>query len=166
MLQGRRPLLVEVQALLGPGAEGTRPRTLGIDAARVTLLMAVLNSRAGVAVGPAEVFVAAVGGITIAEPAVDLGVALAVASAAEGLVVPSEFVVFGELGLAGEVRMVPGAERRLAEAWRAGFTRALVPASTSRRGCPTGHGASTACVRWHEALTSTIPLWSTVAASR
>ncbi len=165
VLQGRRPLLVEVQALLGPGAEGTRPKTLGIDAARVTLLLAVLSSRAGVAVGPAEVFVAAVGGINIVEPAVDLGVALAVASAAEGLVVPPEFVVFGELGLAGEVRMVPGAERRLAEAWRAGFSRALVPASTSGEGVPPGmvlHRVRTL----DEALTSTIPLWSNVAASR
>jgi DNA repair protein RadA/Sms len=165
VLQGRRPLLVEVQALLGPGAEGTRPKTLGIDAARVTLLLAVLNSRAGVAVGPAEVFVAAVGGITIVEPAVDLGVALAVASAAEGLVVPPEFVVFGELGLAGEVRMVPGAERRLAEAWRAGFSRALVPASTPSEGVPAGmvlHRVRTL----DEALTSTLPLWSTVAATR
>lgn len=165
VLQGRRPLLVEVQALLGPGAEGTRPRTLGIDAARVTLLLAVLSRRTDVVVGPAEVFVAAVGGISVVEPAVDLGVALAVASAAEEMVVPPEFVVFGELGLAGEVRMVPGAERRLAEAWRAGFTRALVPASTPSDGVPPGmvlHRVRTL----DEALTSTIPVWSTVAASR
>src|SRR5580704_6712934 len=129
VMQGRRPLLVEVQALLGPGAEGTRPRTLGIDAARVTLLLAVLSRRTDVVVGGAEVFVAAVGGISITEPAVDLAVALAVASAAQGRVVPPDLVVFGELGLAGEVRLVPGAERRLAEAARAGFTRALVPPS-------------------------------------
>ena len=90
VLQGRRPLLVEVQALLGPGATGTRPRTLGIDAARVTLLLAVLSRRTEVVVGAAEVFVAAVGGISITEPAVDLGVALAVASAAEERVVPSD----------------------------------------------------------------------------
>jgi DNA repair protein RadA/Sms len=165
VLQGRRPLLVEVQALLGPGVEGTRPRTLGIDAARVTLLLAVLSRRSQVFVGPAEVFVAAVGGISVVEPAVDLGVALAVASAAEDMVVPPEFVVFGELGLAGEVRMVPGAERRLNEAFRAGFTRALVPASTPSDGVPPGmvlHRVRTL----DEALTSTIPVWSTVAASR
>src|SRR6204780_1016370 len=88
VLQGRRPLLVEVQALLGPGAEGMRPRTLGIDAARVTLLLAVLSRRTDVVVGPAEVFVAAGGGINVVEPAVDLGVAVAVASAAEDMVVP------------------------------------------------------------------------------
>jgi DNA repair protein RadA/Sms len=164
VLQGRRPLLVEVQALLGPNGDG-RPKTLGIDSARVTLLLAVLSSRAHVLVGQAEVFVAAVGGVSIVEPAVDLGVALAVASAARGLVVPKEFVVFGELGLAGEVRMVPGAERRLAEARRAGFSRALVPASTSSEGVPPGmqlHPVRTL----DEALTSTIPLWSTGAASR
>jgi DNA repair protein RadA/Sms len=164
VLQGRRPLLVEVQALLGPGGDG-RPKALGIDAARVTLLLAVLSSRANVGVGQAEVFVAAVGGVSIVEPAVDLGVALAVASAARGLVVPKEYVVFGELGLAGEVRMVPGAERRLAEAWRAGFSRALVPASTSSEGVPPGMELDRVRTL-DEALTSTIPLWSTVAASR
>jgi DNA repair protein RadA/Sms len=165
VLQGRRPLLVEVQALLGPSAGGTRPRTLGIDAARVTLLLAVLSRRTEVVVGVAEVFVAAVGGISITEPAVDLGVALAVASAAEAKVVPSDLVVFGELGLAGEVRMVPGADRRLAEARRAGFTRALVPPSTPADAFPPG--MDVVPVRTlGEALTSTIPLWSTVAASR
>jgi DNA repair protein RadA/Sms len=165
VLQGRRPLLVEVQALLGPGAVGTRPRTLGIDAARVTLLLAVLSRRTDVVVGAAEVFVAAVGGITITEPAVDLGVALAVASAAQGRVVPSDLIVFGELGLAGEVRMVPGADRRLAEAWRAGFTRALVPPSTPLDSVPPGLEVQRVRTL-SEALTSTIPLWSNVAASR
>jgi DNA repair protein RadA/Sms len=165
VLQGRRPLLVEVQALLGPGAVGTRPRTLGIDAARVTLLLAVLSRRTEVVVGAAEVFVAAVGGISITEPAVDLGVALAVASAAQGKVVPSDLIVFGELGLAGEVRMVPGADRRLAEAGRAGFTRALVPPSTPVDAVPAGMTVQRVRTL-AEALTSTIPLWSTVAASR
>jgi len=165
VLQGRRPLLVEVQALLGPGAPGTRPRTLGIDAARVTLLLAVLSRRTEVIVGPAEVFVAAVGGISIVEPAVDLGVALAVASAAVGRVVPSDLVVFGELGLAGEVRTVPGADRRLAESWRAGFSRAVVPSSIPADAVPAGMDVERVRTL-AEALTSTIPVWSTVAASR
>jgi DNA repair protein RadA/Sms len=145
VLQGRRPLLVEVQALLGPagggggsGASGAsggsganaRPITLGVDASRVSLLLAVLGCRADVVNTGGQVFVAAVGGITISEPAVDLAVALSVASAALGRAVPADLVVFGELGLAGEVRAVPGADRRLAEAARAGFTRAIVPAST------------------------------------
>jgi DNA repair protein RadA/Sms len=165
VLQGRRPLLVEVQALLGPGAVGTRPRTVGIDAARVTLLLAVLGRRTEVVVGAAEVFVAAVGGITITEPAVDLGVALAVASAAVGRVVPPDLIVFGELGLAGEVRMVPGADRRLAEGARAGFTRALVPPSVPVDAVPRGMVLERIRTL-AEGLTSTIPVWSTVAASR
>jgi DNA repair protein RadA/Sms len=139
VLQGRRPLLVEVQALLGPPAGGgasggsganARPITLGVDASRVSLLLAVLGCRADVVNTGGQVFVAAVGGISISEPAVDLAVALSVASAALGRAVPADLVVFGELGLAGEVRAVPGADRRLAEAARAGFTRAIVPAST------------------------------------
>ena len=172
--QRRRPRPPGPAAAAGGGAGAARPRapagrgprTLGIDAARVTLLLAVLSRRTEVVVGLAEVFVAAVGGISITEPAVDLGVALAVASAAEGRVVPSDLVVFGELGLAGEVRMVPGAERRLAEAWRAGFTRALVPPSTPAEAVPAGHGRGHRVRTLGEALTSTIPVWSTVAASR
>ena len=165
VLQGRRPLLVEVQALLGPGAGATRPRTSGIDPSRVTLLLAVLSRRAAVVVGAAEVFVAAVGGISITEPAVDLGVALAVASAAEDRVVPSDIVVFGELGLGGEVRMVPGADRRLAEAWRAGFTKAVVPPSTPKEAFPPGMDVIPVRTL-AEALATTIPLWLTVEASR
>jgi len=174
VLQGRRPLLVEVQALLGPGGQpGSRPRTLGIDAGRVALLMAVLGFRTGVAIGGAEVFVAAVGGITITEPAADLAVALAVASVALGRVVPSDLVVFGELGLAGELRMVPAADRRLAEAGRAGFTRALVPASTPRDRWPPGlhvHRVRTLSealdLAMEEVGPDTMPPWLTVAASR
>ena len=129
VLQGRRPLLVEVQALLGPaaaaGASGAnaRPITLGVDASRVSLLLAVLGCRADVVNTGGQVFVAAVGGISISEPAVDLAVALAWRPSSAGRAVPADLVVFGELGLAGEVRAVPGADRRLAEAARAGFTR-------------------------------------------
>ncbi len=108
----------------------SRPHTLGIDAARANLLKAVLACRTAVEVPvPAEFFVAAVGGISVTEPAADLAVALAMASVVRRHPVPPDLVVFGELGLAGEVRTVPGVERRLAEAHRAGFTRALVPAS-------------------------------------
>ena len=133
VLQGRRPLLVEVQALLGPAAAGagTRPRALGFDPARADLLLAVLSCRTIVPVQPgAQLFVAAVGGITITEPAADLGMALAMASVITGRPFAADLVAFGELGLAGEVRTVPGADRRLAEARRAGFARALVPASS------------------------------------
>ena len=117
-------------AASGASGANARPITLGVDAARVSLLLAVLGCRADVVNTGGQVFVAAVGGISISEPAVDLAVALSVASAALGRAVPADLVVFGELGLAGEVRAVPGADRRLAEAARAGFTRAIVPAST------------------------------------
>jgi len=136
VLQGRRPLLVEVQALIGASAGGAaggqRPITLGIDATRVTLFLALLSCRAGIISNGGQVFVSAVGGINVSEPAVDLAVAVAVASAALEQAVPDNLIVFGELGLAGELRAVPGAERRLAEAARAGFTRAIVPASTPK----------------------------------
>ena len=182
VLQGRRPLLVEVQALLGPGTGGgtgpPRPQTLGIDAARANFLLAVLACRTTVDLpGSAQMFAAAVGGITVTEPAADLAVALAMASVITDRALPPDVVVFGELGLAGEVRTVPGADRRLAEAHRAGFTRALVPASTlSASAAPppgmTLHGVRTLA----EALTTarseagvrvgtgTMPGWPTVPA--
>jgi DNA repair protein RadA/Sms len=176
VLQGRRPLLVEVQALLGPAGTGSRTRTLGIDAARVNLLLAVLGCRTDVDIGGAEVFVAAVGGITITEPAADLATALAIASAARGRTIPADTVVFGELGLAGEVRTVPGAERRLYEAGRGGFTRALVPASTPVEALPPGlevHRVRTLAVALdtldavgRQDATGTMRPWLTVAASR
>ena len=134
VLQGRRPLLVEVQALLGPavGGHGARPRTLGVDPSRADLLLAVLACRTAVEVASAsQVFVAAAGGISVTEPAADLALALAMASVISNRPIPSDVVAFGELGLAGEVRTVPGADRRLAEAQRAGFTRALVPLSSA-----------------------------------
>jgi len=187
VLQGRRPLLVEVQALLGPGTGGAagsgRPHTLGVDAARAGLLLAVLSCRTGVVVPvPAEFFVAAVGGITITEPAADLALALALASVVRQRPVPADLVAFGELGLAGEVRTVPGADRRLAEARRAGFTRALVPASTlgvataAAAAAPAGmevHGVRTLAealaVAGAEAVAETgpgtMPGWSTVPAA-
>ena len=188
VLQGRRPLLVEVQALLGPGTGSSgggvasRPHTLGIDAARANLLMAVLACRTTVDVPvPAEFFVAAVGGITVSEPAADLAVALAMASVVRQRPVPADLVVFGELGLAGEVRTVPGVERRLAEAQRAGFARALVPSSalgdaTASAPGPAGlvvHGVRTLAEALELAGTEagaqtgpgTMPGWSTVRAA-
>ncbi len=132
VLQGRRPLLVEIQALHGPGGAGaSRPHALGIDAARANLLVAVLSCRSAVPVpATGEFFVAAAGGIAVTEPAADLAVVLALASVVTGHAIPANLVAFGELGLAGEVRTVPGASRRLAEAQRVGFTRALVPATS------------------------------------
>jgi len=103
------------------------------------MVLAVLECRAQVALGAVELFVSAAGGIRAVEPAADLPLALALASAAAGEALPADLVAFGEVGLAGEVRSVPGAPRRLAEAARLGFTRALVPA-----GAPPGPPGITA----------------------
>jgi len=131
VLQGRRPLLVEIQALACVGAPGGPRRTaLGVDGRRLATVVAVLEARVGIELGAVELFASAAGGIRSTEPATDLPLALAVASAAAGVPLPKDLVSFGEVGLAGEVRQAAGAERRLAEAGRLGFTRALVPAST------------------------------------
>ena len=127
--EGHRPLLVEVQALVAPAAAGIGRRTAaGVDANRVSLLLAVLAQRAACDVLRDDIFVNVAGGMRLLEPAADLGVACAIASSARGRAIDAHTVVFGELGLAGEVRAVPMAEARLAEARRLGFTRCLLPA--------------------------------------
>jgi DNA repair protein RadA/Sms len=181
VLHGRRPLLVEVQALLGPGAGSTttRPHALGLDPARANLTRALLACRTEVEVPVAsDFFVAAVGGLSVTEPAADLAVALAMASVVCGVPVPSDLVAFGELGLAGEVRTVPEADRRLAETRRAGFRRALVPASVADAVAEAPGGLAVLGVRTlAEALVTafgragtpgapgTMPEWSTVPAA-
>jgi DNA repair protein RadA/Sms len=129
--EGRRALLAEVQALVGyTQAEIPRRVTSGLDAARVGMLVAVLKRRTGLKLGGYEVYAATVGGVRLYEPAVDLAVALAIASSTAGLSVPGDVVAIGEVGLAGEVRRVPGLTRRVAEAQRLGFRRALVPVAS------------------------------------
>ena len=129
-MEGVRPLLVEVQALVaGSRLPAPRRSAAGIDHNRLGLLLAVLDRRAGVATGESDVYVSAVGGVRVGEPGVDLAVCLAVASAATGLPVAADTVVVGEVGLGGEVRQVAHTARRLAEAARLGFRRAVVPAS-------------------------------------
>lgn len=172
ILQGRRPLLVEVQALIGKTEAAKRPRAQGLDAARAGVLAAVLTSRAGVSFQKGELFVAAAGGVSVAEPAADLAVAVAMASAQRGTLVPPEIVVFGEIGLAGEVRTVPGTDRRLAEAWRCGFLGAVVPASTPDDAVPDGmrvcrvRNVADALEAASESQTGTMPSWLTATASR
>jgi DNA repair protein RadA/Sms len=134
LLQGRRPLVVELQALVCPApaglAAGARRSVQGLDSGRLALVLAVLEARLGLTLGALQVFVSAAGGVRATEPAMDLPLALALTSAAEAVALPERLVSFGEVGLAGELRHVPGADRRLAEAARMGFTTALVPAST------------------------------------
>ncbi|MFB9428008.1 DNA repair protein RadA [Streptoalloteichus tenebrarius] len=128
VVEGKRPLLAEVQALVaGSGLATPRRAVSGLDSARVAMVLAVLERRGRVRLGDADVFTATVGGMRVVEPAADLAVALAVASAARDLPLPPDVVALGEVGLAGEVRRVAGAGRRLAEAVRLGYTRALVP---------------------------------------
>jgi len=134
-LEGRRPLPAEVQALVGHSAtEVPRRTTSGLDGARVGMIVAVLQRRASVRLGKQDVYAATVGGMRLTEPSVDLAVAIALASSASNLNVPAGVIAIGEVGLAGEVRRVAGLSRRLAEAERMGFRRAVVPAGSNALG--------------------------------
>ena len=137
-LEGRRPLVTEVQALVAPTAAPMPRRTAqGLDPGRLAILVAVLERRARVALSGQDVFAATAGGVRVSEPAADLATCVALASAARDWEVPSDLVVFGEVGLGGEVRPVPQLPRRLAEAARLGFRRALVPAGQDAGGLAT-----------------------------
>lgn len=127
-LEGRRPLVTEIQSLVAR-AHGPAPRrtTHGVDGSRVAMILAALERRARAPLGGSDSYVATVGGVRVAEPAADLAVALALASAILDRPLARDVIAFGEVGLAGEVRPVPGAARRLAEAGRLGFTTAYVP---------------------------------------
>jgi DNA repair protein RadA/Sms len=130
---GARPLLVEIQALVAPATAGIgRRTTAGVDGNRVALLLAVLAQRAACDVLDRDVFVNVAGGLRMSEPAIDLGVACAIASSARGRALDAGTVVFGEVGLAGEIRAVPLCELRLAEAARLGFRRAVLPVHNAR----------------------------------
>jgi DNA repair protein RadA/Sms len=127
-VEGKRPLLAEVQALVaGKDIPSPRRAVSGLDSARVAMILAVLQRRGRLRLHDAEVYTATVGGMRLTEPAADLAVALAVASAQRDQPLPSGLVVLGELGLTGEVRRIVGLQRRLAEAARLGFREALVP---------------------------------------
>jgi DNA repair protein RadA/Sms len=129
-LEGTRPVLLELQALVAQAAIGTPRRTvLGADYNRVCLLLAVLEKRAGVPLGSQDVFVNVAGGGRVTEPAADLGIVVAAASSYMDRPVPSDVFVVGEVGLTGEVRAVAGLELRLREAAALGFHRAIVPQS-------------------------------------
>ncbi|GAA3431438.1 DNA repair protein RadA [Kutzneria kofuensis] len=128
VMEGKRPLLAEVQALVSKtGLPAPRRAVSDLDSARLAMILAVLERRGRVRLTDQDVFSAAVGGMRITEPAADLAIALAVASATVDAALPADVVAVGEVGLAGEIRRVTGVGRRLAEAARLGFTRALVP---------------------------------------
>jgi DNA repair protein RadA/Sms len=128
-LEGRRPLMTEVQSLVARSEIPTpRRATSGLDSARVAMIIAVLARRARAPLGNQDVYLSTVGGVRLTEPASDLAVAMAIASAVRDQPMPEDAVAFGELGLAGELRPVAGIPRRLAEAARLGFRAAFVPA--------------------------------------
>jgi DNA repair protein RadA/Sms len=129
-IEGHRPLLVEIQALVADSSLAMPRRSaLGVDSGRLSLLTAVLEKRVGVALGKDDVYASAVGGVRVVEPAADLGLALAMVSSKKGRLIPADLVACGEVGLAGEIRQVSHTARRLAEAARLGFTAAVVPPS-------------------------------------
>lgn len=127
-IEGSRPLLVEVQALVNPTNYGYPKRTAsGIDLTRVNLLIAVLERRTKLKLSDKDIYVNIVGGIRLTEPAADLAVCMAIASAAKGMMLKKNAVVFGEVGLSGEVRHVPLLDKRLSESKKLGFEAAIGP---------------------------------------
>ena len=132
-LEGTRPMLVEIQALVDSGGPSPRRLSVGLDRDRLAMLLAVLHRHAGVACMDQDVFVNAVGGVRISEPAADLAVMLAISSSLRGKALPSGFLAFGEVGLAGEVRPAPRGQERLREAAKLGFSVALVPKANAPR---------------------------------
>lgn len=126
-LEGTRPLLVEIQALVDGGSPAPRRLSVGLERDRLAMLLAVLSRHAGVACADQDVFVNAVGGVRISEPAADLAVMLAITSSLRGKALLRGFIAFGEVGLAGEIRPAPRGQERLKEAAKLGFTTAIVP---------------------------------------
>jgi DNA repair protein RadA/Sms len=127
-LEGRRPLVAEVQALMVDSQiPSPRRTTSGLESPRIAMILAVVERHGGVKLGKQDIYTATVGGVKLTEPSADLAIALAVASSSSDTPLPSNLVAIGEVGLAGEVRRVTGVQRRLAEAHRLGFTHALVP---------------------------------------
>jgi DNA repair protein RadA/Sms len=130
--EGTRPLLVEIQALLDEAhAPNPRRLSLGLEQNRLAMLLAVLHRHAGIACFDQDVFINAVGGVKITEPGADLPVLLAIVSSLRNKPLPEKMVVFGEVGLAGEIRPVQRGQERLKEAAKLGFTRAIIPSANA-----------------------------------
>ncbi len=127
-VEGRRPLVAEVQALVSPtGAPQPRRVTSGLDSSRIAMMLGVLERRAGYRLADHDCFVATVGGVKLTEPATDLAVACAIASSVQDIAIPSDVLIVGEVGLSGDVRSVRSLDRRLSEGQRLGFRRAIIP---------------------------------------
>jgi DNA repair protein RadA/Sms len=137
--EGTRPLLVEIQALVDSSALGN-PRRLavGVDQNRLAMLLAVLHRHGGLQVGDQDVFVNVVGGVKVLETSADLALLLAIVSSFRDRVLPQDLVVFGEVGLSGEIRPVPSGQERLQEAAKHGFKRAIIPRANRPKNLPDG----------------------------
>ena len=140
-MEGTRPLLVEVQALVNRTSYGYPKRAAsGIDLNRVNLLVAMLERRTKLNLAEQDIYINIVGGIKLTEPAADLAVCMAIASASKGMQLASNAVVFGEVGLSGEIRHVPFTEKRLAEAKKLGFDAAIGPVQKGTKKTDSYHG--------------------------
>lgn len=132
-MEGTRPLLIELQALTSPTAFGLPRRTAnGIDYNRLTVLMAVLEKRANMNLSSQDVYLNVVSGIKISEPAIDLGIILAVASSFKNISIEKSLVAIGEVGLTGEIRTVNMIEKRLKEAEKLGFKKCIIPENNKK----------------------------------
>jgi DNA repair protein RadA/Sms len=152
-LEGTRPLLVEIQALVSPTSYGTPQRTAsGFDGRRLQMLLAVLEKRIGYRLSSQDVFINIAGGVRLEEPAVDLGVVVAIASSFQNVPSDPRAVVIGEVGLGGEVRSVSQVTRRLAEAEKLGLSRAVVPKGSATEGKKSGKLSVTEAANLNEAL--------------
>jgi DNA repair protein RadA/Sms len=140
-LEGTRPLLVEIQALVNPTSFGYPKRTAsGFDLNRLNLLIAVLERRTKLNLSDKDIYINVVGGLKLNDPAADLAICMAIASAAAGKRLGDELVVFGEVGLGGEIRSVHSGDRRVAEAKKLGFTQAIAPKSAQKNSFIKGVG--------------------------
>jgi len=154
-IEGTRPVLVEIQALVAPSLLGTpRRAVVGWDSTRLAMITAVLDARCGLSVGANDIYLNIAGGLRIVEPAADLAVAAALVSALTETPVPADTVVFGEIGLSGRVRPVAHAEARLKEAAKLGFAEAWVPAGRVAR---TGDGMATVAIGHLGELVARLP---------
>ena len=134
-MEGTRPVLVEIQALVAPSALGTpRRAVVGWDPSRLSMLVAVLEAHGRVKLGQHDIYLNVAGGMKISEPAADLAAAAALVSSLTGAVLPHDMVFFGEVGLSGAVRPVPHANLRLKEATKLGFARAVAPQGLQDQG--------------------------------
>lgn len=153
-VEGTRPVLVEIQALVAPAAYGTpRRAVIGWDPGRLSMILAVLEARCGVSFSHHDVYLNVTGGFRVSEPAADMAVAAALLSSLTGEPVPSECVIFGEIGLSGEIRRVSQPDLRLKEAVKLGFTQTLMPlVDTAKKSPNDGNMRRTEIRQLHELL--------------